>query len=29
MTVADYVNEINAVKHPYEKGVSAHKGIKF
>lgn len=26
---ADYVSCINAVKHPYEKGVSARKGIEF
>ncbi len=27
--VADYVSRINAVKHPYDKGVSARKGIEF
>lgn len=26
---ADYVSEIKAVKHPYEKGISARKGIEF
>ncbi len=29
LAVADYVSEINAVKHPYEKGISARKGIEF
>lgn len=27
--VADYVSRINAVKHPYDKGVSARRGIEF
>ncbi|MCM1228007.1 MAG: cob(I)yrinic acid a,c-diamide adenosyltransferase [Clostridium sp.] len=26
---ADYVSEITAVKHPFEKGVSARKGIEY
>lgn len=26
---ADYVSEINCVKHPYENGVPARKGIEF
>ncbi len=26
---ADYVSEIKAVKHPYQKGISARKGIEF
>lgn len=26
---ADYVSQINAVKHPYNKGVPARKGIEF
>lgn len=26
---ADYVSEIKAVKHPYEKGIPARKGIEF
>ncbi|HEX2926039.1 MAG TPA: cob(I)yrinic acid a,c-diamide adenosyltransferase [Ruminiclostridium sp.] len=26
---ADYVSEIKPVKHPYEKGISARKGIEF
>lgn len=26
---ADYVSEIQAVKHPYEKGMVARKGIEF
>ena len=26
---ADYVSEIRAVKHPFEKGISARKGIEF
>lgn len=26
--LADYVSEINAVKHPMEKGISARKGIE-
>lgn len=27
--LADYVSEINAVKHPFGKGVAARKGIEF
>lgn len=27
--LADYVSEIKAVKHPFEKGVQARKGIEF
>lgn len=26
---ADYVSEIKSVKHPYEKGISARKGIEY
>ncbi len=26
---ADYVSEIKAVKHPYEKGMAARKGIEY
>ncbi len=26
---ADYVSEINSVKHPFEKGVQARKGIEY
>lgn len=26
---ADYISEIKAVKHPYEKGISARKGIEY
>ena len=26
---ADYVSEIQAVKHPFEKGIAARKGIEF
>ena len=26
---ADYVSEIHMVKHPYQKGISARKGIEF
>lgn len=26
---SDYVSEINAVKHPYEKGIKARKGIEY
>lgn len=29
IAVADYVSEIAAVKHPYEKGISARKGIEY
>ena len=27
--LADYVTEMRMVKHPYEKGVKARKGIEF
>lgn len=27
--LADYVSEIKAVKHPYEKGIKARKGIEY
>ncbi len=26
---ADYISEINSIRHPYEKGVPARKGIEF
>ena len=26
--IADYVSEINAIKHPFEKGISARRGIE-
>lgn len=26
---ADYISEINCVKHPYKSGISARKGIEF
>ncbi len=29
ITAADYVSEINAVKHPYKNGISARKGIEY
>lgn len=29
IAAADYVSEIKCVKHPYEKGVSARKGIEY
>lgn len=29
IAAADYVSEIIAVKHPYEKGITARKGIEF
>lgn len=29
VAAADYVSEINALKHPYKSGVSARKGIEF
>lgn len=29
MEAADYVSEIMAVKHPYQKGIGARKGIEF
>ena len=27
--VADYVSEIKCIKHPYEKSISARKGIEY
>lgn len=27
--MADYVSEINLIKHPYEKGIKARKGIEY
>lgn len=27
--IADYVSEIKCIKHPYQKGISARKGIEF
>lgn len=29
IAAADYVSEIKAVKHPYEKGITARKGIEY
>lgn len=29
ISCADYVSEINCVKHPYEHGIKARKGIEF
>jgi cob(I)alamin adenosyltransferase len=29
LDVADYVSEIRRVKHPYDKGILARKGIEF
>ncbi len=29
LELADYVSEIQAVKHPYEKGVPARRGVEF
>lgn len=29
MALADYVSEIKAIKHPYDKGVQARKGIEY
>ena len=26
---ADYISEIKAIRHPYNKGISARKGIEF
>ena len=26
---ADYVSEINKIKHPYDKGIKARKGIEY
>lgn len=27
--IADYVTEMKMIKHPYEKGISARKGVEF
>lgn len=27
--LADYVSEINPVKHPYKRGIKARKGIEY
>ncbi len=27
--IADYISEINKVKHPFDKGINARKGIEF
>ncbi|MEG2814505.1 MAG: cob(I)yrinic acid a,c-diamide adenosyltransferase, partial [Oscillospiraceae bacterium] len=27
--ISDYISEINCIKHPYNKGVAARKGIEF
>ncbi|MDE5767815.1 MAG: cob(I)yrinic acid a,c-diamide adenosyltransferase [Oscillospiraceae bacterium] len=29
MDIADYISEIKAVKHPYQKGISARLGIEY
>lgn len=29
MELADYVSEINMVKHPFEKGINSRKGIEY
>ena len=29
LDIADYVSEIKAVKHPYESGITARKGIEY
>lgn len=29
MDIADYISEINCLRHPYKKGVKARKGIEF
>ncbi|MCH5204696.1 MAG: cob(I)yrinic acid a,c-diamide adenosyltransferase [Oscillospiraceae bacterium] len=29
LNIADYISEVKCVKHPYEKGVSARKGIEY
>lgn len=29
MSLADYVSEIRKIRHPYDEGVSARKGIEF
>ena len=26
---ADYISEINCVRHPYDKGVAARKGVEY
>lgn len=29
LEIADYVSEIRKIKHPYEKGINARKGIEY
>lgn len=29
ISIADYVSDINEIKHPYQKGIKARKGIEF
>lgn len=29
LALADYVSEIHAVKHPYERGITARRGIEY
>jgi cob(I)alamin adenosyltransferase len=29
LEIADYITEMKAVKHPFEKGVTARKGIEY
>jgi len=29
MEVADYVSQINMVKHPFQKGIGARRGIEY
>lgn len=29
LEIADYISEITAVRHPFEKGIKARKGIEF
>ena len=29
ISAADYISEIKAVKHPYDKGITARKGIEY
>jgi cob(I)alamin adenosyltransferase len=29
MKCADYLTKMEAVKHPYDKGISARKGIEY
>lgn len=29
ISLADYVSEINAIKHPFKKGVSSRRGIEY